>query len=65
MIMALVYTMAWIWRNSAERRRLVLAGFATFAFAALSFSLFFLNIWLGTWTPYWYWYLHMWIPSWI
>jgi len=65
MIMALVYAMAWIWRNSHERRRLVLAGFATIAFASLAFSLFFLNIWLGTWTPYWYWYLHMWIPSWI
>lgn len=28
-------------------------------------SLFFLTIWIGTWTPYWYWRLHMWLPSWI
>ncbi|MFM6977202.1 MAG: dolichyl-phosphate-mannose--protein mannosyltransferase [Micrococcales bacterium] len=65
-IMALVYAMAWIWRNiSIERRGILLGVYSTLAFAALAFSLFFLNIWLGTWTPYWYWYLHMWIPSWI
>jgi len=64
MIMALVYALAWIWR-SATSRKVLLRAYAGFAFAALAFSLFFLNIWLGTWTPYWYWYLHMWIPSWI
>ncbi|MEY4618591.1 MAG: hypothetical protein RL101_777 [Actinomycetota bacterium] len=65
MVIALVYAMAWIWRNSPEHRRKLLGGYAALAFGALAFSLFFLNIWLGTWTPYWYWYLHMWIPSWI
>jgi len=66
MIIALVYAMAWIWRNMRiERRGILLGIYAALAFAALAFSLFFLNIWLGTWTPYWYWYLHMWIPSWI
>jgi hypothetical protein len=65
MVIALVYAMAWIWRNSPGQRQKLLGGYAALAFGALAFSLFFLNIWLGTWTPYWYWYLHMWIPSWI
>ncbi len=66
MIIALVYALSWIWRNTElPRRPRLLAAYAAFSFAALAFSLFFLNIWLGTWTPYWYWYLHMWIPSWI
>jgi hypothetical protein len=64
MVMALVYALTWIWRSS-ENRRLLLRIYGALAFAALAFSLFFLNIWMGTWTPYWYWYLHMWIPSWI
>lgn len=66
MIMALVYAMAWLWRSADEaRRRVLIAIYAFLALAALAFSLFFLDIWLGTWTPYWYWYLHMWLPSWI
>ena len=64
MMMALVYALAWIWRNSDKRKTLI-GLYAALAFGALAFSLFFLNIWMGTWTPYWYWYLHMWIPSWI
>lgn len=66
MILALVYALAWIWRSANwQQRRILLGGYAALVFAASAFSLFFLNIWLGTWTPYWYWYLHMWIPSWI
>lgn len=65
-VLALVYAMASLWRKTApESRSRLLAGFSAFAFAALAFSLFFLPIWFGTWTPYWFWYLHMWIPSWI
>jgi len=31
----------------------------------LVLSAFFLTIWLGIETPYWWWRIHMWIPSWI
>lgn len=66
MVLALVYVAAWIWReNSPERRRRLVTIYGSLTLLAGVFSLFFLNIWLGTWTPYWYWYLHMWLPSWI
>jgi dolichyl-phosphate-mannose--protein O-mannosyl transferase len=65
-VLALVYAMATIWRQSApEGRQRLVFGFASYSFATLAFSLFFLPIWFGTWTPYWFWYLHMWLPSWI
>ena len=64
MVLALVYALAWIWRQSSNRK-LLLKIYAGYAAVTTAFSIFFLNIWLGTWTPYWYWYLHMWIPSWI
>ena len=65
-VLALVYAMAALWRQAGpERRPRLLKAFAAYAFATLAFSLFFLPIWFGTWTPYWFWYLHMWLPSWI
>ena len=65
-VLALVYAMAALWcQTGPEGRPRLLRAFAGYAFATLAFSLFFLPIWFGTWTPYWFWYLHMWIPSWI
>ena len=65
-VLALVYALAVIWRRTApERRSRLMAGYAAYAFATLAFSLFYLPIWFGTWTPYWFWFLHMPIPSWI
>jgi dolichyl-phosphate-mannose--protein O-mannosyl transferase len=65
-ILALVYALATLWRAAgpAARPRL-LGAYAGYALASAAFSLFFLPIWLGTWTPYWFWFIHMWIPSWI
>jgi dolichyl-phosphate-mannose-protein mannosyltransferase len=65
-VLALVYALAVIWRRTApERRSRLMAAYSTYAFATLAFSLFYLPIWFGTWTPYWFWFLHMPIPSWI
>lgn len=65
-VLALVYAMAALWRQAEpERRAGLLKVYAFYAFICMAFSLFFLPIWFGTWTPYWFWYLHMWIPSWI
>ena len=66
MILALVYVIRMFLhtRNHEQLPRAVRAvgGYFGLAFAV---SLFFLPIWIGTWTPYWYWHLHMWLPSWI
>ena len=66
MILALVYVL----RMYLHTRRpedlpsalRLVGGYFGFVFAV---SLFFLSIWIGTWTPYWYWHIHMWLPSWI
>lgn len=66
MILALVYVirMYLLTRSSDELPRAVrfVGGYFGLTFAV---SLFFLPLWIGTWTPYWYWHLHMWLPSWI
>lgn len=66
MILALVYVIRMFLhtRNQEQLPRAVrvVGGYFGLAFAV---SLFFLPIWIGTWTPYWYWHLHMWLPSWI
>ena len=66
MILALVYVLRLYLhtRDTAELPRAVrlVGGYLGLTFVA---SLFFLPIWIGTWTPYWYWHIHMWIPSWI
>ena len=65
-ILALVYAMAAIWRAAGPLRRpKLLPVYAGYALTTAAFSVFFLPIWFGTWTPYWFWFLHMWIPSWI
>jgi dolichyl-phosphate-mannose--protein O-mannosyl transferase len=66
MILALIYVIRLFLhtRNEEQLPRAVrlVGGYFGLAFAV---SLFFLPIWIGTWTPYWYWHLHMWLPSWI
>ena len=66
MILGLVYVLRMYLhtRSSEELPRAIrlVGGYLGLAFAV---SLFFLPIWIGTWTPYWYWHLHMWLPSWI
>ncbi len=66
MILALVYVLRMYvhTRTSEEQPRAIrfVGGYLGLTFAV---SLFFLPIWIGTWTPYWYWHLHMWLPSWI
>jgi len=66
MILGLVYVLRMYLhtRSSQELPRAIrfVGGYLGLTFAV---SLFFLPIWIGTWTPYWYWHLHMWLPSWI
>ncbi len=66
MILALVYVIRMFLhtRNQDQLPKAVriVGGYFGLVFAV---SLFFLPIWIGTWTPYWYWHLHMWLPSWI
>jgi dolichyl-phosphate-mannose-protein mannosyltransferase len=66
MILALVYVIRmYLHTRSVEelpRAIRMAGGYLGLVFAV---SLFFLPIWIGTWTPYWYWHLHMWLPSWI
>jgi dolichyl-phosphate-mannose-protein mannosyltransferase len=66
MILALVYVIRLylLTRSSDQlpRASKFVGGYLVLTFAV---SLFFLPIWIGTWTPYWYWHLHMWLPSWI
>jgi dolichyl-phosphate-mannose-protein mannosyltransferase len=66
MILALVYALAHhirketgYYRYKASLRVMVYLGLT------LAVSIFFIPIWFGTWTPYWFWLIHMWIPSWI
>ncbi|MFM6965949.1 MAG: dolichyl-phosphate-mannose--protein mannosyltransferase [Rhodoluna sp.] len=66
MILALVYVLR-LYLHTRQPDELsgavkLIGGYFGLAFAV---SLFFLPIWIGTWTPYWYWHLHMWLPSWI
>ena len=66
MILALVYVIR-LFLHSRSQEQLPRAVRIVGGYFGLSFavSLFFVPIWIGTWTPYWYWHLHMWLPSWI
>jgi dolichyl-phosphate-mannose-protein mannosyltransferase len=64
MILALLFV-ARHYVNNAQRPVRAQGFFYAYLLLAFAGSLFFLPIWIGTWTPYWYWHLHMWIPSWI
>lgn len=64
MILALIFVARYYVRE-ANRPIRAQGLFLSYLLVASAGSLFFLTIWLGTWTPYWYWHLHMWLPSWI
>ncbi|CAB4622602.1 MAG: phospholipid carrier-dependent glycosyltransferase [Actinobacteria bacterium] len=64
MILALIFV-ARHYVNGAARPVRAQGIFYAYLLVAVAGSLFFLPIWIGTWTPYWYWHLHMWLPSWI
>ena len=64
MILALIFV-ARHYVYQAERPIRAQGLFLLYAALTLAGTLFFLPIWIGTWTPYWYWHIHMWLPSWI
>jgi dolichyl-phosphate-mannose--protein O-mannosyl transferase len=64
MILALIFV-ARHYVNQAHRPIRAQGLFVLYAGLCLLATIFFLPIWNGTWTPYWYWHLHMWLPSWI
>jgi hypothetical protein len=64
MILALIFVARYYVREAVRPIR-AQGLFLLYLGLATAGSLFFLTIWIGTWTPYWYWHLHMWLPSWI
>jgi dolichyl-phosphate-mannose--protein O-mannosyl transferase len=64
MILALIFV-ARHYVNSAARPVRAHGLFYLYLLVAFAGTIFFLPIWLGTWTSYNYWHLHMWLPSWI
>jgi dolichyl-phosphate-mannose-protein mannosyltransferase len=64
MIFALIFVARHYVRKAARPIR-AQGLFLLYLGLAFAGSLFFLPIWIGTWTPYWYWHIHMWLPSWI
>ena len=64
MILALIFV-ARHYVDKASRPIRAQGFFLLYAALTLAGTLFFLPIWIGTWTPYWYWHIHMWLPSWI
>ena len=63
-ILAIVFVLRKYLHESENRERAQKAILAYLGLV-LVFSAFFLTIWTGIETPYWWWRLHMWIPSWI
>ena len=64
MILALIFV-ARHYVNLAARPVRAHGLFYLYLLVAFAGTIFFLPIWLGTWTSYNYWHLHMWLPSWI
>lgn len=64
MILALIFV-AKHYVTKAQRPVRAQGLFYAYLLLAFAGTLFFLPIWIGTWTSYGYWYLHMWLPSWI
>jgi dolichyl-phosphate-mannose-protein mannosyltransferase len=66
MILALIYVIRmYLHTRTTEQLPSAIKFVGGYFGLAFAVSLFFLPIWIGTWTPYWYWHLHMWLPSWI
>ena len=68
LILALVFALAAILgrRDAPSYRRENGVRFvALFCLLSLVVSIFFLPIWTGMQTPFWFWQAHMWLPGWI
>jgi dolichyl-phosphate-mannose--protein O-mannosyl transferase len=68
LILALVFALAAILgrRDAPSYRRESGVRFvALFCLLSLVVSIFFLPIWTGMQTPFWFWQAHMWLPGWI
>jgi len=66
MILALVYVLRmYVHTRCGDELPIAIRRVGGYLGLTFAVSLFFLPIWIGTWTPYWYWHLHMWLPSWI
>jgi dolichyl-phosphate-mannose-protein mannosyltransferase len=66
MILALIYVIRmYLHTRTTEQLPSAIKFVGGYFGLTFAVSLFFLPIWIGTWTPYWYWHLHMWLPSWI
>jgi dolichyl-phosphate-mannose--protein O-mannosyl transferase len=63
-ILAIVFVLR-KYLNDSENRERAQKVILAYLGLVLVFSAFFLSIWLGFETPYWWWRIHMWIPSWI
>jgi dolichyl-phosphate-mannose-protein mannosyltransferase len=66
MILALTYVIRrYLATASPGRSDQYLWGIISFILLSVAITVFFLPIWIGTWTSYNFWHLHMWLPSWI
>ena len=63
-ILAIVYVLR-KYLHETENRERAQKVILAYLGLVLVFSAFFLTIWIGVETPYWWWRLHMWIPTWI
>jgi dolichyl-phosphate-mannose--protein O-mannosyl transferase len=63
-ILAIVFVLR-RYLNESENRERAQKVILAYLGVVLVISAFFLTIWLGIETPYWWWRIHMWIPSWI
>jgi dolichyl-phosphate-mannose--protein O-mannosyl transferase len=63
-ILAIVFVLR-KYLHEAENRERAQKAILGYLGLVLVFSAFFLTIWIGVETPYWWWRLHMWIPTWI
>lgn len=64
-ILGLVYTLRSLWyREPVMGRRPWRTAIVWYLLAVALVSVFFLNLWWGFVTPYWFWLSHMWLGNW-
>ena len=59
LILALAYAIRSLWYSRTELRRTI----AVYLTSVCMISVFFLNLWWGFVTPYWFWLSHMWLGN--
>lgn len=75
-ILALVYVLRSLWHRRPSLKQIAIMGdtqtptrwrksIEIYLLSCAAISLFFLTIWWGVTTPYWFWLIHMWLPTWI